>query len=126
MKRDMDLVRRLLVLLEAKPGDTVDEITKVDGYDPTSVKYHLILLFEAGLITGEPTRYGSSGRILNVIPSRLTWEGHEILAAARDESIWNKVKSKLASSGADVPLALLKDLLIQGIRGQFGSPGGAI
>ena len=58
MKRDMDLIRELLLKLEALPiqrGDIVsiypetDEIA-VAGYDTDQIDYHLSLIQEANLI----------------------------------------------------------------------------
>lgn len=48
----------------------------------------------------------------------------EFLSAARNGSIWRKTKAKVASLAGDVPFAVLRDLLTQGIRGQLGvAPG---
>jgi hypothetical protein len=58
-----------------------------------------------------------------VLPFRLTWEGHEFLAAARDESIWKKAKAKVTAAAGDVPIAILKELLMQTLRSQLGTLG---
>ena len=123
MKRDMDLVRKLLAYFEDKADDqhVLTSTIALEGYaaDPLMIDYHLILLYEAGFIAGEPSRT-NTGRVISVLPFRLTWEGHEFLAAARDESVWKKVKSKLTAGAGDVPITLLKELLMQTMRAQLG------
>jgi DNA-binding transcriptional ArsR family regulator len=123
MKRDMELVRSLLLYFEEKPDDRVAEKVVIEGYDDLTIGYHLILLYEAGLIEGE-REVSKSRRVIRVYPMRLTWAGHDFIAAARNESIWRKTKAKVASFAVDVPFAVLRELLIQAVRGQLGlTPG---
>ncbi|MBI4635821.1 MAG: DUF2513 domain-containing protein [Candidatus Rokubacteria bacterium] len=119
MKRDMDLVRSLLLYLEEKADDQMADIV-IEGYDEFTIGYHLILLYEAGLLEGEPSVSSTSKRVIRVHPMRLTWQGHDFLAAARNDTIWQKTKAKAASEAGDVPFALLKDLLIQTARAYVG------
>jgi hypothetical protein len=123
VKRDMDLIRELLVYLEEKPNDRHVEIT-LDGHDAFTIGYHLVLLYEAGLIAGEPS-VTSTGRVIKVLPFRLTWEGHEFLSTARDVSVWRKTKAKAMASAGDIPLSVLKELLLQTLRTHLGIPGGS-
>jgi Hypothetical protein (DUF2513) len=116
----MDLVRNLLLYLEEKPDDRVAESVDVGGHDALTVGYHLILLYEAGLIEGEPSVSSTSKRVIRVLPMRLTWEGHDFLAAARNDTIWQKTKAKVISGAGDVPFTLLKELLIQTARSYVG------
>jgi Hypothetical protein (DUF2513) len=100
MKRDMDLVRDLLLGVEADPRldgtkwirpDERDNLGVV-GIGPHSkreIAYHLELLIEAGLIEGR------SG--VDDVPAiaRLTWQGHEFLDNIRDPEVWAKTKERL-------------------------------
>ena len=79
MKRDMEVVRKLLLYFEDKPDDRAVDKVDIEGYDAKAIGYHLILLYEAGLIEGEPYVSKTSKRIIDVMPFRLTWEGHEFL-----------------------------------------------
>jgi hypothetical protein len=126
MRRDMELVRKLLIYFDDKPDEQHVKVAdiKIDGYDDTLVlDYHMILLYEAGLIAGEPQKSGT-GRIVSVLPFRLTWNGHEFIAAARNDSIWRKAKTKVATTAVDVPFAILKEVLMQILRGDLSSVGG--
>jgi hypothetical protein len=123
VKRDMELVRKLLLFFEAKPDQSAIENVEIDGYDREAIGYHLILLYEADLIAAEPYVSKTSNRIIDVLPFRLTWEGHEFLAAARNDSVWFKARSRVASLAGDVPFTLLKDLLVHALRAR--ADGGA-
>ena len=80
MKRDMDLIRELLLKLESMParrGDVftippdADEVA-VSGYGVDQIEYHLSLIREAGLI-----QLHSSQPMDGITFSRLSWYGHD-------------------------------------------------
>jgi hypothetical protein len=48
VKRDMELVRKLLLFLEEKPDHVVLEKVELEGYDDSIIGDRLILLAEAG------------------------------------------------------------------------------
>lgn len=50
MKRDMDLVRKILLALEAHPEPWDWFELKIDGHSGVEVSYHLKLISQAGLI----------------------------------------------------------------------------
>ena len=60
MKRDMDLIRELMLKLEAlsvpltglKVIDGHEPVVQVDGYTAEQIDYHLLLLEQAGFIHG--------------------------------------------------------------------------
>jgi hypothetical protein len=122
MKRDMELVRELLIYLDEKPDDKVVDAVEIEGYDRLAINYHLLLLYEAGYIAGEPVSVTPTGRPVRVLPMRLKWEGHEFLSAARDVSVWKTRLAKIATRVADVPVALLGEALIQTARAHLGGP----
>jgi hypothetical protein len=89
VQRDIDLIRHILLDLEARGSYTDWLDVDIEEYSPEQVDYHLELLIEAGLI-----RVPASGMELSRRhPLRLTWEGHEFLDAARSEMRWQKVKA---------------------------------
>jgi len=110
MKRDMDLVRKILLAVEELPPTIVQPRTLSipDASDPI-VNEHVHLLDEAGLIEAiDASTRGSAAWI----PMRLTWEGHEFLESMRNESVWNKAKSELASRGLGFSFDLMKAALL--------------
>src|SRR6202035_1472820 len=91
MKRDLDLIRKLLVFFEAKPDDRAEDCPSVDGYSPLEIKYHLLLMYEAGFLRCE-VESTAAGRPIRVFGFSLTWQGHEFLEASRNDTIWAKAK----------------------------------
>jgi len=105
MKRDLDLIRKLMLSIEAD-----DEIDLSD-VPQTVCNYHRALLIEAGLATGMITE---SGGLPNaVVIHRLTWEGHEYLDAVRGDDIWEKTKSVFKKEGLSMTYALVKTVAIK-------------
>lgn len=115
-KRDMELIRKLLFVIEEKPNDNPEQTFVVEGYDDSTVQHHLILMYEAGLISAEAYRT-DTGRIAKLyLVFRLTWEGHEFLSAARDNTIWNSVKKRAFTHLSEVPFAVLKSALLTAVK----------
>lgn len=123
MKRDMDLVRELLLKIEV--ADRKPDWTElVDAQDPEAVSAgteHLKLLKEAGLIAGV------SMQPLNgpyqITRMELTWEGHDFLASIRDPEIWDQTKQGVKTAGGfslDLIKALAKGLIKKKIEDHTG------
>ncbi|MBA2400767.1 MAG: DUF2513 domain-containing protein [Bradyrhizobium sp.] len=104
MKRDMDVIRSLLMRLEAMNSNPHRVLLIrggepelcVDGASLDTVKYHLALLRERGLI--EPQEGGTLDG--GIYFRRLTWEGHDFVDAVRDEDIWHKTRHGALSAGS--------------------------
>lgn len=90
MKRDMDLVREILLKMEEFPFDGRFHDVIVDGHADSEINYHIILLHEAGLIEALDV---SNLSCMCWRPQRLTYAGHEFLDAARSDTIWQKAKA---------------------------------
>ncbi len=128
MKRDFDLVRKLLFFLEEKADMSPilwTDPPQIDGYNKEEVKYHLILLYQGGLVDGEPMRSTSSDRIIDMgAVFSLTRDGQEFLQKIRSDRVWEKVKQKTASAGWNLTFQALSIvsswLLQQALRSQLG------
>lgn len=105
MKREMDLIRKLLLRIEAHKGDDVLWIK-----DEPSLVYHAELAHEAGLIQAVPTR-NTDGRAVMLAVQKLTWAGHEFLDAARNETVWAKARDAIKQKGGSWTFDVLKALL---------------
>jgi hypothetical protein len=121
MKRDLDLVRLILKEIEEKqpPGIAIQDIS-IDGYDRQTVYAHIGLMANAGLLNGEVIE-GMVGNV-GVIIRGLTWNGHDFIAAATDESIWTKTKTTVAKHGPAVTFDVLLEMLKAEIRMRLGLP----
>ena len=117
MKRDLDLIRRILIEVEKHPGGGSVRL-QIPEYHRSVVSYHVGLLAEAGfvkaLMVGGTTRE-------DWVPLRLTWQGHEFLAAAQNEGIWKQVTEFIRSRLGDVPISVLQAVLTYYVKKRLES-----
>lgn len=107
MKRDFDLIREILLQIEATPVGQFTSKISYDGANPETIMSHVALLIEAGLVDG-PTLKTNSGGIM-AKPTGLTWAGHDFLDSIRDESLWQKAKTTILKPAGGVALSVLLD-----------------
>lgn len=112
MQRNLDLAREILLFFEIKDNIKYVKDLEIEGYEKNLVSYHVDMLYEAGYLNGEPT-YSQGGRLYDVLPFRLTWEGHEFLDNIREEKRWIKMKQKIAEKGGVFSFELIKKLAIK-------------
>ena len=105
----MDLWRKILRSVEARE-DTGDPVwVELEGYTDDQIGFHVKLLIDAGLLEGEDR--GGDGDRYCYYPRCLTNEGYNFLDAAKNDTLWNKVKAEIAEKGLSVSLDLLRKLL---------------
>jgi hypothetical protein len=112
MQRNMDLIRELLLKLEAlpmRPGGTVDitpdaEEIAVPGYDSNQIGYHLTQIRKAGYIDE-----GGSHPMVGIGFHCLTPAGHDFLDSVRDPETWAKTKKAAARAGG-FTIDILRDI----------------
>lgn len=110
VKRDLELLRRLLLSIEESDDIPVhpNQLTNLCS-DQNLLNYHIYLLYEAGFIHAiEVDVMGSyipQYRILYLSNS-----GYDYLDSVRNVTIWNKVKSCLSSVGGNVALDIVQQL----------------
>ncbi len=109
MKRDMDLIRAILLKVE-ESDEVLPFPFEVPEYDERLVNDHIVLLDEAGLLEAYYSEMGSGAQLV-VVVRKLTWEGHEFLDAARNEGIWSEAKEVAKKKGVDLPFKILQSLL---------------
>ncbi|MCH8876710.1 MAG: DUF2513 domain-containing protein [Chloroflexi bacterium] len=109
MKRDMDLVRKILLRLEGVPFEERSSEIDMQGYDQQTVSFHIMLLDEAGLVKGIDA---SGVAEIYWFADRLTWEGYEFLEASKDDENWKRATSLVASKGGGMVFEVLKQVLV--------------
>lgn len=122
MKRDPELVRELLLYFERKPDDKVERCPAVAGHSESEIKYHLLLLDEAGFLRCERQISTSSNRVIKIYPFSLTWQGHEFLEAARNDALWAHAKRMVLKKAGGLSFEVLKSLLIKLAKDSVGLP----
>lgn len=117
MKREMDLIRDLLLRIEADDsfnGSGYGRVTLEESiYSQAQILYHMKLLADSDYIDvvhwlahGEPFIRG------------LTSAGHDFLDAVRDPEVWAKTKTGAAAAGG-FTLELVRDLAKGFLRKQI-------
>jgi Hypothetical protein (DUF2513) len=117
LKRDMDLVRKILFAIRdcAKPYGPQDMLG-VEGYPEDLISYHVKILAQAGLIEA----YDASGMgLFQWYAGSLTWAGHEFLEAVEDDTRWNTIKKFVIDRTGSLTFEALKIALTEGIKSQL-------
>ena len=125
MKRDMELVRSILLAIEESEQAVMSRDAFYRGprfkgtfsdnppWNQKQIVEHVRIMEQAGLIKVEgvisPRGFSSLG---------LEWEGHEFLDNARDENVWQKAKSMFGEASFDALKQGLLEAAKQALLGQ--------
>jgi hypothetical protein len=102
MKRDWDLIREVLIEVEALNPATFED----KRYGPLRQSENpakdgqAVLLWKAGFIEGVDASSIDQGE--SVLAQGLTWSGHELLDTIRSKPVWEKIKSTAQEKGLDL------------------------
>ena len=111
MKRDVDVVRRLLLRAEAADGQV--------SIDDAVETYHVRLMLDAGLVDGRISEEITADAPRHSYIHNLTWAGHDFLDAARDDTLWKKAKQHVIKPGASFTFDLVIEWLKAEIRARL-------
>jgi hypothetical protein len=118
VKRDLDLVRQLMLRIESLPASPPVQYRMSEIEDPVLLA-HLELLIDAGLVNGKIARsHGTRGDVISV--SGLTWQGHEWIETVRSQSLWNEVRSTLVDGGGVLTFELTRAVAGKILRARLG------
>lgn len=120
MKRDMELIRRILLETETLgiDGDIYTREYKTSWFEDVQEHvfyYHVELLDEAGYIRSFKIdqSYDFDREDLSVgkfFPVSLTWEGHEFLDSIRNNDSWERVKRSFGKALSTIPVSVLANV----------------
>jgi len=96
MKRDKDLVREILLQVEAYPHPMGWVELNVSGHSAEEIARHVELLDEAGFVEADDLT-DTSGYDWRA--KQLTYEGHEFLDTVRDGEVWRLTKETAKETG---------------------------
>ena len=111
MHRSMDLIREILLAMEAS-ADGFTQPIMLKGYSEEEIGYHCLLLSEAELILAADSTSISS-MTPTAVPIQITWSGYEFLENARDEKIWSRAKQSISSASFSVWTSVLAQYVMQ-------------
>lgn len=118
MKRDLELIRKMLFAVEDAPTGFAPEL-EIEGYTASQIGYHAYLLISGGFAKGpELTHMGSDGPEARIMS--LTWEGHDFAEAARDPDRWQQAVKIVKDKGGNVTLDVMKQLLTSLMKAAVG------
>jgi hypothetical protein len=118
MMRDMELIRKILLVLEEAPTGYAPSDLKVDGYDEETVGHHVHLMGQGGLldVIDVSAQQDSSPTAL---PLSITWKGHEFIASAKEPAVWKRgveLAKKAGSSALPVLIKALTEAALERMR----------
>jgi len=123
MRLDFDLVREILLSVEQTPANSPVSVD-FQNRDRDDVLEHLEILIDRGFLEGRVMRTGMDNkRIYDIHIERLTWEGQEFLANARNDQVWRKTLALIKEKGGSASFEVLKTLLVKVVSQHFSSGG---
>ena len=112
MTFDPDLMRSILLDAEEIPAGEAIGGFEYDGRNQPEVNRHTQILideeFLEGQWIGDHQNFPCSFRVTD-----LTYRGHQFLANAKVDSLWNKALSTIKSSGKSMSIAVIEAVLVK-------------
>lgn len=107
MKRDWELVRRILIAVEELESrrQQVDHHS-FPGSSEEDVSYHIYIMKEAGLVKAVCS--SELGGRRNCWANELTWEGHEFLDKIRSQTMWSQINKVAKEKGLTLSFEVIK------------------
>lgn len=121
MKRNMDLVREILIKMEEHEQGYAPNYLAIPGFTEEEIGYHCFLLNDAGLIDAADDSHAGSPSP-SAIPLSLTWAGHEFIANAKNENIWGQAKESIKKVG-EVSFSVWASVLSEVVKNNLGISG---
>jgi RIO-like serine/threonine protein kinase len=115
VRRNDDLIRAILFEMEASPDPYLIVPPPMLSMPPGMAEryHHVQLLADAGLVARDT---GAAYRLTN--------QGHDFLAAIRDDGLWQRTKRAVAETGGNATLSIIVDLAKGFLRKQISERTG--
>jgi hypothetical protein len=113
MKRDWDLIREVLIEVEAL-SDT-QRVPFQYGTDPNADDAaklrasHAALLLDQGYLTGKKIQFQERTWPMVAMPN-LSWQGHDLLDTLRSKPVWDRIKTTAKEKGIELTFDAIKAL----------------
>lgn len=114
MKRDFDLLRSILFRIEEQPANVKITTSTFSDLceDNFLISLHISLLIEQEMIIAQEIP-----RTRRYLPDywiiRLTSRGYDYLDSIRNDSIWERTKSKISQLGESLPIEIVQSIASQ-------------
>ena len=107
MKRNMNLIRELLLQLEESQGEIQVSNLQVAGYSDKEIAYNAYMMIEGGLAQGSTINLMEDGRPVAVILTNLISAGHDFFDSIKNDTVWNNTLNYLKEKGGNIPFTLI-------------------
>ncbi|MFZ2642092.1 MAG: DUF2513 domain-containing protein [Verrucomicrobiia bacterium] len=111
MKMDLNLIRQMLLAMEAHPAGQPIYSFKFDGKENAEILEHVQLLHDAGFIEATIVD-GNMGEPVECMIRRMTFAGQQFLANAKNDTIWKKVLTQAEEKGISSSMVVINGLLV--------------
>ncbi|SUP42445.1 DUF2513 domain-containing protein [Veillonella criceti] len=108
MKRDLDLLRNILITIEGSDTDLDTNSFLHLCDDIETIDYHIYLLADAGYIDYYDISCCNGSRYPQYLVKYLTSDGCDYLSSIKDDNVWSHVKKKINKVGDSVTLETIK------------------
>ena len=113
MRRDLDLIRDIMLRLEEAPREHIELI--FEDTSPEVLDYHLELLMNSGMIRETSKSQTQDG--VQILAPFITMQGHDFLDDVREDSIWVRAKEKAASAAGTASIQVVKHFATEIMKG---------
>lgn len=99
MKRDMELIRKILFYVEDNytPGQEWVRQINIDGYEQRTISEHVKLAYESGFFQRIHTISMCGG--ISYWVGNLSNEGYDFLDRIREDTVWERTKETITKKG---------------------------
>lgn len=124
MRFDPEIARNILLAVEETEANQRPKDINLPEVPQDTLVEHIELLNEAGLLEATLVPSGMGGqRYIYARVKRLTYAGHQFLADARNDSVWQKTVATVKEKGGSISVSVLTQLLAKMAAAHFGLPG---
>ena len=108
MKRDIDLVRSILIYVENAADEVDADEMATERWPIETVAYHVRLMAHLGLVDVSRDARDMNGNTIELTVAGITWDGQDYLDSIREPKVWGRVKKALAGTVGSTTLDVVR------------------
>ncbi|WP_353106222.1 DUF2513 domain-containing protein [Acetoanaerobium noterae] len=120
MKRNLDLIRHILLTIEESEKPRLTGIDfENENFDSKQISYHIQLLIDSSYI--EASSFSSIGQgFPDFIVRRITNQGHDFIDSIRDNNVFVETKNNLLKVGGSASFEIVKSVATKVLEHYLG------
>lgn len=108
MKRNIDLVRSILIYVENAADEVDADEMATERWPIETVAYHVRLMAHHGLVDVSRDARDMNGNTIELTVAGITWDGQDYLDSIREPKVWGRVKKALAGTVGSTTLDVVR------------------